>query len=839
MNSVSVKIWVVCFVLVAFGGAWETSVARPQFEFPQTGGPILSKPAIGTPNINLEVHKVNRLALSLTNKGFFGTGYYSSNPLDPETGLPVLACEYPINSDVEYLWVGGLWLGAVIGRDTLVSTGAEGYYFITEFFPDAGDEGRMERKSTRPFSRNYSPDAVSEEDIIAIFTDTLTHSSYVTEDPIDNRAHQPLNVKIVQKSYAWSYPYAEDFILFDYEIENIGVFPLKQLYIGLVVDADAFHMSTQSADGAWLDDICGFKKTIPSPFWPGYVDTIMASWVADNDGDPHGGVFDFASTTGVTATRVIRTPSDSMKYSFNWWVTRYTPSLDWGPRQVTEEKPFRDFGPNFGTPLGDKNKYYMLSTGEFDYDQLECAVTQGNGWLSPPRDAADYADGHNAIYLLSFGPFDVAPGEILPFTMAYIGGEDLHHDPHAFETMYSPLNPQPYMDQLDFSDLGMNSIWADWIYDNPGFDTDNDGDSGLARWFYNIDSSDSTYAFYKGDGVPDFRGAAPPPSPKLNVTSGLGKLTLRWNGQVSENFLDVFSGQKDFEGYKIYFAEDNRFSDFVLVATYDYHDYDRFMWDDARRMWVGSLEPILYDSLLAWYGADFDPDMYTEEHPLPADDDRNITGRFTYFSPQYWNNSDLSDPHGIHKIYPDANLADPTDTTADGYHRYYEYKFVFENLSPAKPLYVSVTSFDYGSRKHKLSVLESSVLENDTLGWPLTSTEEVEDEALGVVVFPNPYRIDGRYAGAGYENRDRTKSAERARSINFANLPRICTIRIYTLTGDLVQEIDHYRPGGGPTAQHESWNMLSRNTQAITSGIYIWSVTSEMGEQLGKLVIIK
>jgi len=33
--------------------------------------------------------------------------------------------------------------------------------------------------------------------------------------------------------------------------------------------------------------------------------------------------------------------------------------------------------------------------------------------------------------------------------------------------------------------------------------------------------------------------------------------------------------------------------------------------------------------------------------------------------------------------------------------------------------------------------------------------------------------------------------------------------------------------------------MLSRNTQAVTTGIYLWSVTSAMGEQLGKLVIIK
>ena len=59
------------------------------------------------------------------------------------------------------------------------------------------------------------------------------------------------------------------------------------------------------------------------------------------------------------------------------------------------------------------------------------------------------------------------------------------------------------------------------------------------------------------------------------------------------------------------------------------------------------------------------------------------------------------------------------------------------------------------------------------------------------------------------------------------------------MSGDLVQQIDHYYPGGGPESQHERWNLISRNTQAVVTGIYIWHVSSEMGEQMGKLVIIK
>jgi hypothetical protein len=35
------------------------------------------------------------------------------------------------------------------------------------------------------------------------------------------------------------------------------------------------------------------------------------------------------------------------------------------------------------------------------------------------------------------------------------------------------------------------------------------------------------------------------------------------------------------------------------------------------------------------------------------------------------------------------------------------------------------------------------------------------------------------------------------------------------------------------------WDLISRNVQAVTSGIYIWRVDSELGTQTGKLVIIK
>jgi hypothetical protein len=831
------------FFLTMPGAVFGTAAMVIDPDTPIPKSPVVQAEQLyDVPNVQLEVHKVNKMALAVTNNGNYGTGYYRYHAIDPETGVRAFSCEYPIHSHADYLSVGSLWVGAIVGMDTLVSTGAAMYHYVVELWPDAGEKGQMIRRSSMPHSLYYSPYAVSEEDILACYADTFVQPGWIRIDPIDNRPHMPLNIEVKQRTFAWSHNYAEDFVLFDFEIKNIGRFPLKDMFIGFVVLPTVYHDSKVEYGNryTWLDDICGFKDVFESPVWPGYKDTLNVAWAADNDGDPFWEEFNYTSTPHVMATRIIRPRGDSLQLSYNWWITDYrTTANDWGPRQITIHKPYRDFGPLFGSPLGDKNKYYIMSTPEIDYDQLECAVLHTHeGWMQPPKNADDYADGHNPTYLLSTGPFQLAPNEVVPVTMAHVFGENFHRNGYDFRTSFYPYNPKNYQEKLDYSDLGLNALWAEWIYDNPGFDSNGDGDSGLARWFYSPDGKDSTYDYYRGDGVPDFRGAAAPPPPKLRVTTDKGRIILRWNGEETENFVDPFSKHKDFEGYKVYYGEDDRHTDFVLLRTYDRRDYNLYYWDVLRRRWDMNPEPVSYDSLLKVFGEGFEPDLYTEKNPLPPDNPRNPYPEYIYFTPQHWNESDLSNPYGIHKIYPDASLDNPDDSTAWG-HRFYEYEYIFRDLPAGRPFYVAVTAHDYGSRKYRLSSLETSPLTTATLAWPETPSETVEREGLDVYVYPNPYRIDAVYSMIGFENRDRTRSAERARTIHFANLPSVCKIRIYTVGGDLVQEIDHYYPGGGPEAMHEIWNLMSKNTQAVVTGIYIWEVKSEMGQQLGKLVIIK
>ncbi len=816
------------------------------------------------PNLQFEVHNKGKLAFTITNYGTFGTGFVDNPIIDGEEAP---SGEFPINSNIEYLFTGALWIGAVIGSDTLVSIGADGWFTgITELNPEPGDDGGILGLTNLKGQDElqFSSDAVSEQDFISTFTDTFTNVNITGQDEFDNRLHQPLNIAVRQASYVWSYDYAEDFVLIDYKFTNIGLFPIQNMYIGIYIDGDVFHQS--KSENGFEDDICGFRQTVPDPanFPCKPIDTINVAWIADNDGDPNdAGLYGFSSPIGLTGTRVVRTPSEELEFSFNWWISNGNASLDFGPRlRGTEEKPFFPFPQgNLGTPTGDIVKYYIMSSNEFDYDQLFTAISHvSEGYLSPPPEATatDFANGYDTRYLLSFGPFNVQPEDTLPITIAYMAADSVHRDPDAFRTLFDAGNPQPFYDQLDFTDVGVNARWADWIYDNPGFDTDNDGDSGEYYWRVAVDTGIECYfkgdvipdydcdldpenrctkVFFKGDGVPDFRGAAPPPPPVVRVTPGRGEVSLQWNGQEAENFIDPFANEKDFEGYRVYYAQGNQLSDFVLLASYDIEDYRVFKLTSRPDtvFWEQQPTPSTIEDLQDKYGSDFDPNRYYNEFNAFVDS----LGEFFYFAPVDWNESDLSDPNRIYKVYPNASRDDATDTTSEGLQRFYEYAYRITNLQPSVSYNFAVTTFDYGSLNVELGALESSPLTNAVEEFPLTDADEVEETGMEVIVYPNPYRIDAGYAEQGYENRDRTLSAERARKINFANLPRVCTIKIYSIDGDLINTIEHNYPEGGPRSQHATWDVISRNTQSVVTGIYLWHVQSEMGEQIGKLVIIK
>lgn len=98
-------------------------------------------------------------------------------------------------------------------------------------------------------------------------------------------------------------------------------------------------------------------------------------------------------------------------------------------------------------------------------------------------------------------------------------------------------------------------------------------------------------------------------------------------------------------------------------------------------------------------------------------------------------------------------------------------------------------------------------------------------------VVPNPY-----VAYASFEPERFAVSGRGERRIEFRNLPQSCTIRIYTVRGELVQSLDH----DGSNAGMIAWNLRSKDNLDVAPGLYIFHVDAgTLGSKIGKFAIIK
>jgi hypothetical protein len=147
-------------------------------------------------------------------------------------------------------------------------------------------------------------------------------------------------------------------------------------------------------------------------------------------------------------------------------------------------------------------------------------------------------------------------------------------------------------------------------------------------------------------------------------------------------------------------------------------------------------------------------------------------------------------------------------------------------VSRAFAYYYYVTAFDDGSQNwlEPGRSLESGIFYNMTRkpAHPILGPERREARAVRVV--PNPY---DRRSWPLYYPGEPDK-------VMFVNLPARCTIRVYTVSGDLVKTI-HHTSGTGD----EPWNMVTDSNQYAVTGVYILTVESSLGTGMEKFVIIR
>jgi hypothetical protein len=174
--------------------------------------------------------------------------------------------------------------------------------------------------------------------------------------------------------------------------------------------------------------------------------------------------------------------------------------------------------------------------------------------------------------------------------------------------------------------------------------------------------------------------------------------------------------------------------------------------------------------------------------------------------------------------------------------------FVDSNLVRGKRYWYAVSSFSIPNRAITVNEISPGTFANDTLytppsespiGLTMTSLDLTFSPAqkLGqVLVVPNPYRVDHDYTyeNGGWEGRSAAWT-ENNRKLKFIHLPAKCTVRVFTLAGDLVVTLNHDDPVNGEL----EWNLLSESNRALASGVYIFSVESDLGREIGKFVLIR
>ena len=119
-----------------------------------------------------------------------------------------------------------------------------------------------------------------------------------------------------------------------------------------------------------------------------------------------------------------------------------------------------------------------------------------------------------------------------------------------------------------------------------------------------------------------------------------------------------------------------------------------------------------------------------------------------------------------------------------------------------------------------------------TMKQPSESKTKAKQQLDNIRVVPNPY-----IAAEVWEPRNPYNSGRGPRELHFINLPRVCTIRIFNVSGVLIDKIEHNSTLDNGTA---IWDMLSRENLSISYGIYLYHIDAPgIGQKTGTFAIIK
>jgi len=749
---------------------------------------------------------------------------------------------------------------------------------------------------------------VSEQDFISYYYDYDPFGGVKRDRDFggsrSTNSHEHLNVRVRQMSYQWSYDYIKNMVYVEFNITNMNIATQDTLFdcaMGIYMDADCGPQSMGPEKAA--DDVSGYVKGSGYEF----------AYTRDQDGD-NGLTTGFVGARVCTPDpeelrfhcwywKVGDGPDDFNPLSFNY-----------SPRKTANEKYWLLTGRN---PNDDKfDALRPEQAGQTHFEQLSANDTRflfSFYGAQPGTPEYDEMEGGHYKYR-----WNLPPGKTMKIVVAVFPGQDLedlkksaewakiiYGDAQVLDTVtqpdifrhYDPPEP-PEIPKLH-AELVDNGNRIDLFWDNRSefaYDVKTVS-AGSMGWQDNPALSHlDSYA----DPALVASGFAGIPEEFRPLVDELGNYIYNYNAVV--NPITANRLRHDFQGYtmwgrsgtgsqedwemisrwdKIDTAQDHmdytvnsgtpQFADFGGYLGIDTDLPNKNAWNNPSQYGqfyeqsdTYELVPVTGD----FYGfplydpaVDYSAALVAQAQQIATDNPGLDLESIKNLQARLFKHPDC--PVSIYDELKDGKLlplpglggqvaiGNPASLERLMKNRLARRYYQASINYPRKGVeyYTALTAYDRGIPIRLLNFLETGRDSdaNMKVFFPGgTATNNMDN----IYVVPNPYigksQFDGRRAN--------DTNGDRSRRLWFANLPERCDIRIYTLAGDLVDQIEHngaYTEDiitvskaaalGISASGIHAWDLLSRNNQIIAPGVYLYSVENRANNErkVGKFVIIK
>ncbi|MDD3577436.1 MAG: hypothetical protein PHS23_00375 [Candidatus Cloacimonetes bacterium] len=730
---------------------------------------------------------------------------------------------------------------------------------------------------------------VSEQDFISYYYDYCPFGTEGDRDHGQSRGsnkHYPLNVRIRQMSYQWSYDYIKNLVYVEFNITNMNADDeLIDCAMGIYMDADV-GPQTWGVEKA-SDDLSGYVKGEGYEF----------AYTRDEDGD--GGL-----TTGLVGARVCTPDPENLEFHCWYWKVGQGPD-DGNPRSLT--------------PTGrTANEKYWLLTGKNPNTSYYTPLRPGDGETATefeqpsPNDTRflfafygaqpgtpeyDEVDEHGDY----FKRWNLAPGKTMKIVVAVFPGEnkeDLKRTARWAKEIYGQAQdlitvvlpdtfphynpPEPPAIPALHAELMDNGNRIDLYWDN------------RSEFTYDVKTVSTAIMGWQFPGSSQYKpGLDSDPAPYENNWPDEFPLEFRtdfgdgfpWNNNALANPWTAYRLRHDFQGYSVWGRSGSGSQeDWEMINRWDkidtpqdladysinadsvdlFLDFGGYLGIDNdlpnrsdladinERGWQA--DPAEYARFYrlneyydlvpngsVFYGwpiydpdKDWTPEIQSQADQILADNPMLSNEEQDYLQAKMFMHPDLIDyPERFASLYdpkliPLKRFAFPDgeiDPTAEELTK-------LEKERLARRYYRSSIYYPRKGIEYYVAVtaFDRGIPSND-----LNFLETGRDSDANMkVFFPGTLAtekmddikvVPNPYIGRSkFDGRyDNDEKGDKSRRLWFINLPNRCKIRIYTLAGDLVKTIDH-----DGAQQTDIVTISKATTQGIAaSGMHAWDLLSQ------------